>query len=158
MLTDTQRAEIVKEAKSWSGTPYSGWTWIKGVGADCGQFLYGVFNTLGYIPKVPLPKDYSLQVSQHRASQEYLNLVDQFFREIPESEAKPGDLVVYKIGLAYAHGAIIVSWPNYILQAELRHGVSGSHGLHNPALRERHYLKGTVREFRTLRDEYCKGN
>lgn len=156
-MTSTQRAEIAKEAQSWVGTPYRGWSCVKGVGADCGQLIYGVFRARKLLPETELPKDYSLQVAQHQVSTEYMDVIDKFFRVIPESEVLPGDLVCYKIGLSMAHAAIVIEWPGFIVQAELRHGVSGSHGINNPALRERRYLSGTVREFRTLRDDYCKG-
>ena len=152
MLTDTQRAALVAEAKSWVGTPYRGWANIKGVGADCGQFLYGVYRALSLIPAMELPKDYSLQAAQHQASGEYMAVIDRFFRVIPESEVKPADLVCYQIGQDMAHAAFIVSWPGFVIQAELRHGVSGSHGLRNPNLRERRYLSGATVAFRTLRD------
>jgi hypothetical protein len=158
MLNDKQRAALTAEALSWCAakTPYRGWACIKGAGTDCGQLLYGVYRACGLLPALELPKDYSLDVAAHRASTEYMDFVCKFFRVIPESEAKPGDIVCYKLGLAMAHAAIVISWPDFIIQAELRHGVSGSHGL-CPALRERRYLHGTVREFCTLRDEFCKG-
>jgi cell wall-associated NlpC family hydrolase len=157
MLTDLQRAAVIKEAKSWTGTPYRGWASLKGVGTDCGQLIYGVFRACGLLPVLELPKDYSLQVAQHQTSTEYMQLIDIYFRVIPESEVKPGDLVCYKLGLSMAHAAIIVDWPSFVIQAELHHGVSGSHGMNNPRLRQRHYLHGTVREFCTLRDEFSKG-
>jgi cell wall-associated NlpC family hydrolase len=151
-MTDTQRAAVVNEAKSWVGTPYRGWSCVKHVGTDCGQLIYGVYRAVGLLPALTLPKDYSLQAAQHQASTEYMDLINTYFRPVAESEARPGDLVCYKIGLAMAHAAIIVAWPSYVIQAELRHGVSGSHGTKNPALRERAYLQGTVQEFRTLRE------
>lgn len=159
MLTETQREALTNEARSWAAvkTPYCGHSCIKGRGADCGQLIYGVYRACGLLPALELPKDYSLQVAAHRASTEYMDLIDQYFREIPEKEAKPGDLVCYQLGLAMAHAAIIISWPDFIIQAELRHGVSGSHGVNNPHLRQQRYLQKTVRQFRTLRDEYCKG-
>ena len=40
-LTDKQREKVCEVAKSWYGTPYRGWTCIKGVGCDCGQLLKG---------------------------------------------------------------------------------------------------------------------
>lgn len=151
-MTDEQRAAIVSEARSWVKTPYAGHSCLKGVGVDCGQLIYGVYRACGLIPVLELPKDYSLQVAAHQTSTEYMDLIDMFFRPILESEAKPGDLVCYQLGLAMAHAGIIVEWPNFIIQAELRHGVSGSHGLNNPGLRRHHYLRGTVRQFRTLRE------
>jgi cell wall-associated NlpC family hydrolase len=156
-LTDTQRVAVVTEAKAWQGTPYRGWSCLKTVGTDCGQLIYGVYRALGLVPVVELPVDYSLQVAQHQASTEYVDLILKFFREVPESEAKPGDLVAYKLGLAMAHAGIIVTWPEYVIQAELRHGVSGTHGTKAPRLTERWYTKGTVRCFFTLQDAYCKG-
>lgn len=148
MLTAEQRERIVAEAKTWIGTPYRGWSCVKGCGTDCGQFIYGVYRALGLIPELDLPKDYSLQVSQHRASTEYIEIVDRHFREIPESEVLPGDLVVYKLGLAFAHAAIVIEWPHYILQAEALYGVAGAYGgRKNPAFRK------AERQFRTLRGE-----
>lgn len=149
MLTHDQRVLIVKEARTWIGTPYRGWSCLKGSGADCGQFIYGVYRHIGLLPSISLPRDYSLQVAQHRASTEYVDTVASYFREIAESDALPGDLVVYKLGLAYAHAAIIVSWPDYVLQAEARHGVSGAHGTKSPIFRH------VPRRFFTLKDEFC---
>lgn len=159
MLTGKQREALTKETLSWvaAKTPYVGHACIKGKGTDCGQLIYGVFRACGFLPKLALPTDYSLQVAQHRTSTAYMEMIDKFFRPIAEAQAEPGDLVCYQIGLAMAHAAIIISWPSFVIQAELRHGVSGSHGTNNPHLRQQHYLHGAVREFRTLRDEFCKG-
>jgi hypothetical protein len=43
----------------------------------------------------------------------------KFFREIPESEVSPGDLVVWKLtgSKSYCHGAIIKSWPECFIHA-----------------------------------------
>ena len=159
MLNDAQRLAITKEALEWAAlkTPYRGWSCVKGAGADCGQLLYGIYRACRLIPELPLPKDYSIDVAAHRASTEYMGIVDKYFRPVSESAVLPGDLVCYKLGLAMAHAAVIIRWPDFIIQAEAAHGVSGSHGINNPALRVRRYLRGTIREFRTLRDEYCKG-
>lgn len=146
MLTELQRASITAEARTWIGTPYRGWTCLKGIGADCGQLIYGVFRACGLVPIIVLPKDYSLQASQHQASTEYVDLVATYFREITEAEVLPGDVVVYKLGLAFSHAAIIVKWPEYIIQAVPRHGVSGAHGVKTPVFNKR------ARKFFTLKD------
>lgn len=147
-MTDAQRAQVVREAETWLGTPYRGHARVKGAGTDCGQLLYAVYHACGLIPTIPLPKDYSLQVAKHRASTEYVDLVATYFTEIPEADVKPGDLVVYKFGHAYAHGALVVRWPDYIIQAEQAHGVSGAHGIKTPifrrAPRKFFTLKGTA--------------
>lgn len=144
-MTSEQREAVIKEAMTWIGTPYRGWSCLKGHGADCGQFLYGVYRACGLLPELTLPRDYSLEVAQHRASTEYVDIVKTHFDEIPESAVLPGDIVVYKLGLAYAHAAIVVSWPDFILQAEARHGVSGTHGTKTPLYRR------VPRRFFTLR-------
>ena len=151
MLTAQQRTAIVAEAQSWvdAKTPYRGHSCVKGAGVDCGQLVYGIYRERGHLGALELPKDYSLQVAQHRASTEYVDVVDQYFRDIPEAEALPGDLVVYKLGHAYSHAAVIVRWPEHVIQAEQRHGVCGAHGTKLPAFRN------APRIFRTLRDEFC---
>lgn len=148
-LSSRQRDAITWEARTWVGTPYRGHSCVKAFGTDCGQLIYGVYRNCGLVGELDLPKDYSLQVSQHRASTEYVDVLDIYFRDIPEEEVLPGDLVVYKLGHGYSHAALIIDWPTYVIQAEQRHGVSGAHGKKLPAFRN------APRIFRTLRDEFC---
>lgn len=119
MMTNEQRDAVVAEAQTWLGTPYRGWSCVKGAGVDCGQLLYGVYHNVGLLPEIDLPKDYPLYIGQHRASTEYVDLVLQYFREIPESEVLPGDIVVWRLtgSKSYCHGAIIKSWPDYFIHA-----------------------------------------
>lgn len=150
-LTDTQRENIVKVAKSWYGTPYRGWTCVKGVGADCGQLLKGVFMEAGIQPPdgIPTPKDYALDIAQHRASTEYKDTIEKYMREIPESEVKPGDVVVYRLGLAFAHAAIVVKWPDHIIHSLKREGVTAGHGAN--------FKFGKLeKKFFTVKDEFCE--
>lgn len=151
MLNTEQRAAIVTEAKSWIGTPYKGWSQLKRHGVDCGQLLAGVYITAGYFSAIELPKDYSLQVAQHREDTAYVEKIEEYMREIPEDEAGPADVVVYKLGLAFAHAAIIVEWPGIVIHAMAHHGVTMAHGQNHPALRK------TQIKFYTLRNEFCGG-
>ncbi len=151
-LTAEQRATIIAEARSWLGTPYVGWSRVKGPkgGTDCGQFLAGVLINTKHLPAdLDLPRYYSLQVAQHKESAEYINKIREYMREIPESEVQAGDNVVYKLGLAFAHAAIIELWPQHVIHAFGGHGVSGSHGTTNPRFKKKE------RVFFTLLDEYC---
>lgn len=150
-LTLEQRAAIVTEAKTWLGTPYKGWSRLKRHGVDCGQLLAGVYINTGHLPAdLQLPKDYSLQVALHKEDTAYLDKVAEYMREIPEDEAKPGDTVVYKLGLAFAHAGIIVEWPGTVIHAMAHHGVTMAHGRNHPRLRR------TQLKFFTLREDYCK--
>lgn len=134
-MTDAQRAQVIVEAKTWLGTPYRGHSHLKGCGADCGQLLYAIYRACGLVPVIELPKDYSLQVAKHRASTEYVDIIKTHCDQITEAEAKPGDIVVYKLGFGFSHGALIVQWPEYVIQAEAVHGVAGAHGTKSPVFR-----------------------
>jgi len=149
-LTDTQRAHIVAVAESWYGTPYRGWTCLKGIGCDCGQLLKGVFIEAGFQfnDGIPTPLDYSLQVSMHRKSMEYIGIVGRYMREITEAEVLPGDVVVYKLGLAFAHAAIIKSWPSHVIHSLNREGVTAGHGMNMK-------FGKLEKKFFTLKDENC---
>ena len=153
-LTAELRQRIVDEAISWvkAKTPYRGWSKKKGVGADCGQIIHAVYSAVGLLSKdIQLPKDYRLGVAQHRASTEYVDLVAIYMREIPEAEAQAGDVVVYKFQdqLAYAHGAIIVRWPDKVVDAQLHGGVKIRHGINQPSFAK------AFKRFFTLKEEYC---
>ena len=150
-LTTAQREAIVIETESWIGTPYVGWSCVKGGGVDCGQLLYGVFHNCGHMGEIELPKDYPLYVGQHQASTAYIDIVLKYFREIPESEVLPGDVVVWKLtgSLAFCHAAIIKTWPTYFIHA-LGTGVKAGDA------RSRLLFRKSKKLFFTLRDEFCE--
>lgn len=136
----TIREQIVAEAKSWIPTPYHDHAGIKHVGVDCFYLPTRVLQTVGLLPKQFEPPPYSPQQWLNSAAQVdkfHLRVVDTTAldivlkyckREISESEVLPGDLVVYKIVESWTHGAIVVSWPDFIVHAVVGLGVCGSHG------------------------------
>jgi cell wall-associated NlpC family hydrolase len=150
-LTDIQRAAIVAEAESWVGTPYRGWSCVKGAGVDCGQLLYGVYHACGLVPVIDLPKDYPLYIGQHQASTAYVDLVATYFREIPEAEVLPGDVVVWKLpnSLAFCHAGIVKTWPTYFIHA-LGDSVKAGDA------RARLAFRKAERKFFTLKEDFCK--
>lgn len=149
-LTTQQRDRIVAVAESWRGTPYRGCTCQKGVGADCGQLIKGVFLEAGFCRDgIPTPGSYSLQVTQHRRSTVYRDIVERYMREIPESEVGPGDVVLFRLGKEFAHGAIVKSWPDWVIHSLGRYGVTAGH------VRAHNRFKHLPARFYTLRDEFC---
>jgi hypothetical protein len=149
-LTTAQRAHLIEVTESWYGTPYRGHSCLKGAGVDCGQLLKGVLVEAGHLPAdIPMPKDYSLQVSQHRHDTEYIDTVEKYMREISEAEVKPGDVVVYKMGVGvFAHAAFIKVWPEHVIHALERYGVTAGHGMN--------FRYGRLdKKFYTLKDEFC---
>lgn len=110
------RARVVAEAKTWIGTPYVSNGMVKGKrgGTDCAMLLVGVYANTGIISKDFDPRPYPPQWHVHRNEERYMNYVLQFATEIPpppERMPLPGDLVMFKLGLAFAHAAIITDWP-----------------------------------------------
>lgn len=113
------RAAIVVEAWSWVGTPYVDNGMIKGPrgGTDCAMLLVGVYGSLGFVPKEFDPRPYPSDWHVHRNEEKYMNYVRSFADEVPGPPLRmplPGDLVMFKVGRVFAHGAIIVAWPNVI--------------------------------------------
>jgi hypothetical protein len=150
-LSDKQREHLCEVAKTWYGTPYHPTTCLKGIGADCGQILKGVFIEAGhkFEPEnpIPTPLDYNVRSYLHSKGTEYLDIIEKYMRQIDESEVKPGDVVVYKIGHRFAHAAIIVKWPQHVIHSLNHEGVHAGHGLN--------FKFGRLpRQFYTLKDEF----
>jgi cell wall-associated NlpC family hydrolase len=152
MLNEKQRAELVKEAWSWVGTPYVGWSCVKQVGCDCGQLLFGIFRECGYVSKdTKLPKDYSLQAAQHTTSTEYIDFVRTYMSELTSpDDLKIGDVICFQIGKGFAHGAILVEKPFKVIHALAGLGVRAADALKHPSLYK------AQRRYFTLKDSYCK--
>lgn len=113
------RELIEKIALTWIGTPYHHHSGIKGVGCDCVHLLIKVYVEAGLMEDYD-PGYYPPQFFMHSDEERFLKKVLGYSREIPEAEAGVGDVVLYKLGKCYAHGAIIVSpgWPHSIVHAD----------------------------------------
>jgi cell wall-associated NlpC family hydrolase len=155
-LTDPQRENIVQVARSWIKTPYRDCSCTKGAGVDCGQLLKGVFLEAGHRPAdgVPVPETYSTQIWLHKKDTSYIDTITKYMREIPESEVKPGDVVMYQMGRGFAHGAIIVKWPEHIVHALQRDGVCSGHGGQGQISTNATFSR-MKKKFFTVKDEFC---
>lgn len=97
---------------TWLGTPYHPQGRIKGAGTDCLCILAVVFEESGLIPHVAIPH-YSNDFMMHRDAELYLEGLLQYTREI-DGPPLPGDIVLWKFGRCYSHGAIVIEWPTVI--------------------------------------------
>lgn len=158
-LTDEQRLNLKRVTESWYGTPYRGWSAVKGKkgGTDCGQLVKAVYIEAGHRPEdgIPIAKDYSLQIWHHKNDTTYIDTVEKYMREIPESEAKMGDLVLYKFGRGFAHAAIIIDWPEHVVHANERDGVVAGHGGNGEFSRNLKFSR-LEKRFYTVKDEFCE--
>jgi cell wall-associated NlpC family hydrolase len=112
-----QRAAIVREARSWIGTPYHNCADVKGRngGVDCGMLLVRVFVDTGLVAPFdprPYPPDWHL----HRAEEKYLGFVFDRAHEVEKPQT--GDVAVFRFGRCYSHGGVVtVAAPLTILHA-----------------------------------------
>jgi len=130
MTEQEAREAIVAEAVTYLGTPFVDCQHVKGAGVDCGMMPLSVYATVGVMQWFE-PGHYSVQIHQHKTEDEqrasgqkpYRDFVREHMREIPESEVKPGDFVLYFYGKCFSHGAIVIEWPHKIIHACAGEGV-----------------------------------
>jgi len=102
------RAAVVEEAKTWLRTPWVHDQCVKGAGVDCGRLLKACFVGPGVVAEFeiePYPMDWML----HREEEKYLGFVEAHMDRV--ETPLPGDIVVWKFGKCFSHGAIVVDWP-----------------------------------------------
>lgn len=130
-----ERDAIDRIAREWVGTPFHDLGEIKGVGTDCAKFLKCVWLEAGLIPNIAI-ETYSPAHFLHQKEERFLGWVQKMAREIEPDQVQYGDVVLFKLGHVFAHGAIVVKpgWPN-IIHAHFgkRCGVRRGSGL-NPHL------------------------
>lgn len=114
-LEAEQRACVVAAARGWVGTPYHHRARIKHHGVDCAQILIAVYAEVGLIddfdPGV-YPRDWHL----HRSEERYAGWVGQLAPEysLDRRTPYPGDIVLFKHGRTFSHGAIVTAWPRVV--------------------------------------------
>ena len=120
MQEQLQRAAVIAEARTWFATPYHHAARVKGAGADCATLPAEVYAAAGVIPPVAIghyPPDWHL----HRESERYLAIISTLAGPIEREAARPGDVVLFRFGRAFSHGAIITEWPQ-VVHANRRDG------------------------------------
>jgi len=113
MSSCSVRAAVVAEAIAWLGTPYHHRARLKGVGVDCAQLPIGVYANVGLIEAFDTG-DYPPDWHLHRAGERYLAVITRLAGEIDPAEIQPGDVVLFKFGRAFSHGAIVTAWPRIV--------------------------------------------
>ncbi len=116
------RGDVVKEARSWIGTPYKHYTSRKGLGVDCGLFVMQVYANLGLIT-YKMPEVYPEDWAYHRPTGEmFEDIVKSYCDPIPKEKAHFGDIILYWFGKCMSHSAIVVN-NTFIIHADKPAGV-----------------------------------
>ncbi len=110
------RDDVLTIARRWRGTPFHDGAQLEGIGCDCAQLLGAVYGEAGLAPGLVI-EPYSPQFMLHRDDPLFEAYVRRFAHEIEAADVKPGDVVLYKVGRSFAHGAIVVDWPLTIIHA-----------------------------------------
>jgi len=105
------RDRIVAQARTWLGTRWHHNARVKGSGVDCGQFIIACFIEAGLVANFETGQ-YPADWMFHQESERFLGWVTQYLDEVPAP--LPGDVAVWKYGLCYSHGAVVVDWPQVI--------------------------------------------
>lgn len=118
-----EREALIAEAKEWLGTPYHTAGRVKGAGCDCGTFLLGVTENVGFIPHIDLPY-YPEDIACHCAVPKYLMKIKEHCFEVNFEDKKPGDILVFKFsGSKVPHHAAFVCDDEYMIHSYTRQGV-----------------------------------
>ena len=110
------REDVIAIARGWLGTPFHDGAQLKGVGCDCAQLLGAVYGEAGLTPGLVI-EPYSPQFMLHRDDPLFETYVRRFTQEIDPADVKPADVVLYRVGRSFAHGAIVLEWPGSIIHA-----------------------------------------
>jgi len=115
MTEEAERDLVNAIAQTWLATKFHDHGEIKGAGCDCATFLKCTFVEAGLIPQFEIGH-YSAQFYLHQSEERYLGWVQKFAHEIPLDQVRHGDVVLYKVGKCFAHGALVAKpgWPHII--------------------------------------------
>ncbi|HUB95744.1 MAG TPA: hypothetical protein VL993_07500 [Stellaceae bacterium] len=130
LIVGAERSAVVREAASWFGTAFHHRGRIKvardpsGVvidrgGVDCAQSVYLIYRAAlpRRVPEIAAAdRPYAFQWNLNKATageEGYLTAVLDHAREIALAQVGAGDLALFRVGLAWAHGAIVMppGWP-----------------------------------------------
>lgn len=115
-MSAAERRRVVEAAQDWLTTPFHDGAALKGAGVDCAMFVRAVYAEAGVVPAVevaPYPPQWHL----HRNEELFLRYVEPVATEIAEGEAAAGDLVLFRFGRCFAHGAILADGAGRFLHA-----------------------------------------
>lgn len=101
------RAEIVRVARAWIGTPYHHQASLKGVGTDCLGLVRGVWREL-YACDAELPPAYSRDWAEAGGVETMLDAAARHLQPVAAQAAGAGDVLIFRLrdGFVAKHAAI----------------------------------------------------
>ena len=109
MMTRDEGEKVARAALAWLGTPHVHQAKVKGRGVDCGHLYLAALEDAGLMEKDSFfVKPYSPAWHLHHAEEWFLHYVSTIADEVPVSEMRPGDFLMYQYGRCVSHGGIYV--------------------------------------------------
>lgn len=116
-----QRRAVIAAARGWVGTPWHHAGRVKGAGVDCAQIICAAYEEAQLIEHID-PR-YARQWGLHRDRELFIEWIEKMGgRETVAADAKPADIVTFKFGRTFFHGAILTA-PDTVIHADLDMGV-----------------------------------
>lgn len=102
------RSKVVAEAMTWKGTPFHHKGRKKGIGCDCGGFIYETFKQSVGLPHESFPSHYAEDWGLHKENNEiYLAFLKPYVIPV-RGKLQPGDLIMFKMGRNFSHGTLYI--------------------------------------------------
>ncbi len=116
-MSELSRVAIVAGARRWLGTPYRHQASLMGIGADCLGLVRGVWRgVIGDEPEAP--PGYTPDWAEVLGQETLLDAARRHLRELAIGEARPGDVLLFRMGLGSpAKHAAVVSGEDRIIHA-----------------------------------------
>lgn len=102
----TTRADVVRVAREWLGTPYLHQHRAKGVGVDCAGLLIGVARELGLTTA-----DFDIRGYARQPDGSLMSTCGTLLLPIRVQDMQPGDLVAMRFEDEPCHLAIVGDYP-----------------------------------------------
>lgn len=117
---DKVREQIITEATKWLGAHWHHAACVRYQAVDCAQILADVYSAVGLIEK-PDYTNYPRDWAAHRNDEWFMQTVMRYAHRVEKPLS--GDVVLFKIGRTFSHGAIVVAWP-LVIHADMNEGVA----------------------------------
>lgn len=103
----TAGERLAAAAEQWLGTPYRHNAKVRGVGVDCGRLAIGAAEDAGFFTKDSIvPGNYSTEWHLHRNEEKMLELVAKYCDEVPVTDMRRGDVLLFQYGRVCSHAGI----------------------------------------------------
>ncbi|MFC6196584.1 NlpC/P60 family protein [Ponticaulis profundi] len=109
--------QILREARSWIGTPYRHQASVKGAGTDCLGLVRGIWRAV-YQAEPEAPPPYTPDWAEALGQDTLLEAARRHMTEQAIGDARSGDLILFRMGLGTpAKHAAIMSGQDTIIHA-----------------------------------------